>query len=83
MKKKPQGGKATGDADGKLLIEMIEPIEVMRRSQSSCQIKFGPKTTDVTVKAYADETCEAVDDAVAQYKKAMKDIAVIDKKHRK
>jgi hypothetical protein len=78
-KKKPVEATAKGDAT-RLSLSLEEPIEVINRSQSSCEIRRGPRLTEITVKAYSDTTADAVTDAIKEFNRAVREIDSPSKK---
>jgi len=64
-------------------VKFVEPLTTLKESQSSCEIRFGPKMTEVTVKVYGNEPQGIVISAMKAFETAMKKVNTIDKKYRK
>lgn len=65
-----------------IVVSFKDPLETISSSQSSCEIRFGPKTTELTVKVYNDDVGSAVNEAIKNFERAMKKVKAIDKKYR-
>ena len=57
-----------------------EPVSIMSGSQSSVEVRYGPRSIEFTVKSYSDSVEEAAERALKTYRKVGLELNLLKRK---